>query len=301
MRISVIGLGRVGASLTARLLGDEKRGLRINVMDPDPEIDGAFDDLAHGTPLTPHELIKNSKSDFREADVIFFCAGKLSRRGASRLSVRKINVDLAREIFSGVRFKNAPFIVAISNPVDVVTYHIAKLGRTETNRVLGTGTLLDSSRLRIYLAQEFKADLSDVEGYVLGEHGTSMVPVFSCSRIAGKKLPSSASAKRKMEKCTHLVRTAATRIRMTQPATRWGVSECGFDIYKAIAGDRKFHAPISIKPNSYFADICGSQEICLGLPAHLSPNGYQVDDKFLLSELEEELLNSSARVLLRHL
>ncbi len=279
VNVSIIGLGRVGSSLAARMLAEESRDISLNLMDTDPMIEGAQMEFQHAAALGGHALTANGRQELSQADLVFFCAGKVSRRGASRLSVRKMNVDLALEIFRGIRFKKQPMIVAISNPVDIVTHHIRKLGVTD----------------------EYETHGEPVKAWVLGEHGNSMVPVYSQSLVSGNPLPAGKRYRHKLERCTHLLRTSATRIRMTQPATRWGVSECAFRIYKAFAGDVDFHFPLSVKPDLHFAKICRAKEISIGLPVKLDPDGIKVNGNFQLTLDESELLSASARVIQRNL
>ena len=188
INVTVIGFGNVGSSLTLLLLKTQ-HALRLNIMEPDEQAEGAFLDLAHGMPLyQDKELNFNDEGLFLNSDFIFHTAGTPNVSGASRLSTAQQNVALTKDIFEHRNFLKDPFIIVITNPVDLVAKAVNQYSGVPSEKIIGTGTFIDSMRLAYYLSTLSNYKASDFDAFVLGEHGSSQVPVFSSTKVNGKSI-----------------------------------------------------------------------------------------------------------------
>lgn len=183
MKISVIGSGRVGSTLAFSLLSN-------NLMDELVLIDlninaakGEALDLLHTTGgLSKKVKITGSDdySDTKDSDMAIITAGVPRKPGESRLDLRMKNIAILTDVVGKIMEHNRnPFILVVSNPVDLLTYHAWKESGLPANKVFGLGTSLDTLRLRSLLLEKYGPEILDEEVYVLGEHGDSMFPVFS--------------------------------------------------------------------------------------------------------------------------
>ena len=144
IKVTIIGYGNVGRVLTHLLLGSN-HALELNIMDPADWLSGAFLDLKHALGMQPNKRVHfNDQELFENSDYVFFTAGVLSKHGASRLTTVKDNAQLVKNIFFGKELNPEMHIIAITNPVDVITAAIFKYSNLPGNQVLGTGTYLDS-------------------------------------------------------------------------------------------------------------------------------------------------------------
>jgi L-lactate dehydrogenase len=186
--VGIIGMGWVGASVAISLLhgGAASRLLLNDVREGLAE--GEALDLAHGDSFYPPAAVTAASLDeMKAADAVVLSAGKGGRPGQSRLELLAENAAIAREIgreFSGYR----GLIIVVTNPVDVMTRLVTESSGLPPERVLGTGTMLDTARLRQVLGRELKIDPRSVHAQVVGEHGDSEVVLWSGARVGGLPL-----------------------------------------------------------------------------------------------------------------
>ena len=301
IRASIVGFGNVGRALGNLLLHDRGHAIHLNVVDPSPSIAGPLLDIGHAATFCPwHERSLNDLGLLAESDIIFLAAGMRNAAGGSRLDVAGDNIRLVREIFSPLDLRRDPWIVVISNPVDVITYHVGEMRGVDPRRVIGTGTLLDSMRLEYHLAEELSVPLREVHAWVIGEHGESQVPVFSQSRVRDRPAVDSAPPTL-LARCAMLARTAARRIRQDQPGTWWGVSTCAYHIFRALRGEVRLRRPVSVRPRGAWARRLGTDQLAFGLPAEVHRGGHELIEPFDLSRSEMDAVIRSARVIREHL
>lgn len=187
LEIAIVGAGRVGSSTAfAALVG----GLAdtITLVDFDPaRAEGEAMDLIHGLPFVAPASVRSGGLDAcRDADVIVLTAGAARQPGDTRLDLAKRNLDLFRDLVPRVveQTRDAVLVV-VSNPVDLLTLATQRLSGLPSNQVLGSGTMLDTARLRSLLAQYFGIDARSVHAHVIGEHGDSQVVPWSQARLGG--------------------------------------------------------------------------------------------------------------------
>ena len=186
-KVAIIGAGAVG-SATAFSMAIQQLCTELVLIDVNKEkAQGEVLDISHGLPfLGQMDLYAGDYSDVKDCDLIVITAGIPRKEGETRLDLAKKNVALGKKITESImEHYNGGNILVVSNPVDVLTYKITQWSGLPRNRVLGSGTVLDSARFRTLLSQKLKIDVRNVHGYIIGEHGDSQLPAWSATNIAG--------------------------------------------------------------------------------------------------------------------
>jgi L-lactate dehydrogenase len=186
-KVAIIGAGAVG-SATAFAMSIQQACTELVLIDVNKDkARGETLDISHGLPfLGPMELYAGDYSDIKDCDLIIITAGIPRKPGETRLDLAKKNVMLGKSITHSVMENyTSGNILVVSNPVDILTYMVTQWSGLPRNRVLGSGTVLDSARFRTLLSQKLEIDVRNVHGYIIGEHGDSQLPAWSATNIAG--------------------------------------------------------------------------------------------------------------------
>ncbi len=300
--ITVVGYGNVGRVLTNLLLGTHLN-MELNIMDPADYLTGAFLDLKHASGLQPQKQIYFNQADvFERSDYVFFTAGIPSKHGASRLSTVEDNLQLVRAVFGGKQLRSDMRIIAITNPVDVITAGIISATQLPKEQVVGTGTFLDSVRFSYHLAELNQVNIHQVDALILGEHGASCVPIISHSLCSGGPiLKSSSIANKCIEKAIYQTKNAAFEIRKTEPGTSMAVSHCAMRIMEYWMQPTETIVPISVlidDENTQWLEL--AQPICMSLLVSISSKGVKLQEPMLLEKEELKTLKESAHVLMKY-
>jgi len=300
-KIAVVGVGAVGASFAFALM---QSGLarELVLIDRNPDLaEGHVMDLDHGLPFTPPLLISSGGlADCEGSDIVVITAGVPQRPGERRLDLAQRNAALLREIVPQVA-EQAPraVLLVVTNPLDVMTYVALKLSGFPRERVLGSGTVLDSSRLRFLLSRHCGVDVRNIHAYIIGEHGDSEVPVWSGATIGGIRL---------MDYCPFCERTcepwereaifsqvvsAAYEIIDRKGATYYAIALALVRICAALLRDEHSILTVSTLIEGHY----GVRDVCLSLPTVVGAEGAGQVLAPRLEEGEEEGLRRSAQVL----
>lgn len=186
-KIAIIGAGSVGASV-AYAASIKQLASELVIIDVNQEKAlGEAMDINHGLPFLGEMKIRSGDySDVADSSVIVVTAGIPRKPGETRLDLAKKNVALGKSITENImKHYNGGVILVVSNPVDVMTYMIAKWSGLPKGRVVGSGTVLDSARFRYLLSEKLEIDVRNVHGYIIGEHGDSQFAAWSATNIAG--------------------------------------------------------------------------------------------------------------------
>jgi len=224
IKIGIIGMGWVGSSVAISIL---HKGICQELLVHDIKSDiaeGEAMDLNHGSSFYPSAEVKSVDiADMLETQAIVITAGRGGKPGESRMELLRENIEVARKISEQlVGYKG--ILIVVSNPVDVLTYFYQKFTKIPLEKVIGTGTLLDSSRLRDEVAARFNIDSKSVHANVVGEHGDSEVVLWSKANIAGLNLRSWKEWKPCMEEeIADKVRRAAQEIIKRKGATNHAI------------------------------------------------------------------------------
>ncbi|HUT75566.1 MAG TPA: lactate dehydrogenase [Armatimonadota bacterium] len=298
MKVTVVGAaGKVGAATAFALqTGGVVRELAlIDVMQ-----EAAFGealDLLHGSALCgPLDVRAGGYEMAAGSDVVVITAGLRRRPEETRLRLTGRNVSLFREILGQleqVALADDAILVVVANPVDVLT-HIAVDSGWAANKAIGTGTFLDTVRLRSLLAQRLRCDPRAVQALILGEHGDSMVPIWSRACIGGVTLDSYPGFDDGLrEEILDLVRGAgAEMIRLKQGAA-YAIGQCVREVVHAIAADARRLLPLSTRQHG----ACGIEGVCLSLPTVVGARGVCDVLEPAVAPQELEDLRASAAIL----
>ncbi len=301
VRVVIVGAGNVGATFAYALLF---RGLAAEIVLIDANharAEGEAMDLNHAEPFThPTRIWAGDYDDCADAAIVVISAGAGQRPGETRLDLVRKNADIFAKIIPEVARRNPDGILLIAtNPVDVLTQVSQKLSGLPPNRVIGSGTILDTARFRYLLGEHFGVEARSVHAYIIGEHGDSEVPVWSLANIAGLRLadyadlngiPHEQSA---LDDIFRRTRDAAYHIIERKGATYFAVAAGLMRIVEAILRDQ--HTVLSV--SSLIRDYYGIDGLCLSLPTVVGRNGIERVLRLQLSESEQKALHHSADVL----
>ena len=297
MKVGIVGMGWVGASVAISTLHSGiARELWVN--DIRAELaEGEALDLAHGSPFLPACTVRAATLDeLRDTDVVVITAGRGGAPGEDRLALLADNVRIMRQIGSGFSGYGGT-IVVVTNPVDVMTHVITEASGLPAERVLGTGTLLDTARLRQVLARELEVAPESVHAYVVGEHGNSQVPLFSCAEAGQRNLRDWDTWKgaEDEERIGTEVRRAAYEIIERKGATNHAIGLVTASLLRSILrNERRLLCVSRVQTGAL-----GIRDVALSLPAVVGRGGASRVVEPSLSARERELLEASAETLRR--
>lgn len=294
MRVGIIGVGHVGASVAlSLLLNGAARELLLHDRDP-RRAEGEAMDLAQGVPYYPRAKVRStSLAEVLAADVVVFAAGRNGRPDETRLQLLADNVRVASDIgrklvgFAGV-------VVVVSNPVDVLTRVMQASCGLPPSRVVGTGTMLDTARLRQRLGEHLGVDARSIHAQVLGEHGDSEFVQWSAAQVGGRALRQwqgwgAADEQRLAEE----VKRAAYEIIQRKGVTNHAIGLVTADLVRAIVRDEHRVLTVSRVQDAH----PGLTDVALSLPAVVGRMGAQSPIEPALDEAEAAALRRSADVL----
>ena len=300
-RIVIVGAGNVGATFAYALLF---RGLAAEIVLIDANYaraEGEAMDLNHAEPFTnPTRVWAGAYDDCAGAAISVVCAGAGQKPGETRLDLVKKNAAIFSKIIPEIARRNPDGIILIAtNPVDILTQVSQKLSGLPVERVIGSGTILDTARFRHLLGKHFGVEPRSVHAYIIGEHGDSEVPVWSLANIAGLRLADYAELngmshdRAAMDEIFRQTRDAAYRIIERKGATYYAVAAGLMRIVEAILRDQRTVLSVSSLINNYY----GIDDLCFSLPAVVGRNGIERVLRLPLNEEEKSGLLRSAEIL----
>lgn len=295
LAITVVGFGYTGKQICSLLLQHTQHSLEINILDPEPQVIGAFYDLVHAAATTSkHVLYLNNETLFQHADFIFHCAGGRVPKGASRLKICAESAKITKQVFQNVKFLNQPYILVVANPVELITYLTQELTQLPRHKVFGTGTFLDSIRMNALLKKEYP-NLEAVNAVLLGEHGSTCFVSEQLSSIQKESILKFVS-EAQLAQLLSKVKKAADEIKQTQDATLYGVSFCAIKLFEAAYAEEVVQLAVSTftPPNWSFLN---KKNLALSLYADISHNGVFVSKSYKPNKAERQLIQKSANQL----
>jgi L-lactate dehydrogenase len=300
MKVSIIGGGGLVGSMTAYALQCGGIVSGICVIDANADMArGVATDLLNGAGLVPADqrITAGDYSDIPSSDIVVITAGLRRKPDESRLDLINRNVDLFLQILADVNkagFKKDASLVVVSNPVDVLTYLAVQRCGLPWQRVLGLGTQLDTARFRSYLARRLQAPPTQVQALILGEHGDSMVPIWSSATVAGLPLEqwpgfNPALAKEVFEE----TKTAGATLIKLKGGSGFGVGLSIREVVHALAQDSRRVLPVSTLQHGLY----GVSDVCLSVPTIVGCGGSREQVELPLTPKERNGIQNSARVL----
>lgn len=300
-RVAVIGTGNVGATFAYALT---LSGLTSEILLVDANArraEGEAMDLVHAVPFSrPVRIWAGALDDAAGAAISVISAGAGQRPGETRLDLVRRNAAIFAEIVPRLAEVNPEGIIVVAtNPVDVLAQETHRLSGLPAERVIGSGTILDTARFRVLLATHFGVDPRSVHAFIAGEHGDSEVPIWSSANIAGMRLPDYCAATgascdpEDLEAIFTQTRDAAYQIIDRKGATYYAVAAGLLRIVEAILRDQKTVLPVSNLVHDYH----GIDGIYLSLPAVIGRGGVERVLRLDLTPDEAAGLRHSAEVL----
>ena len=300
-KVAVVGVGSVGASFAYSLM---IHGLvsEISLIDVNAKkAKGEAMDLEHGLPFVqPARINAGDYGECADADIVVIAAGAAQKPGESRLNLVERNVAVFKQVVPKIKEHNDHCILLIAtNPVDIMTYTSLKLSGFPPNRVIGSGTVLDTSRLRSLIGQQFKIDPRNVHAYIIGEHGDSKVPVWSSASIAGVNLKEYCPFcgmkydRQYLDKIFEQVKNAAYKIIEFKGSTYYAIGLGLTRIVESIIRDENAILTVS----SLLHDYYGVSDVCLSVPSIVNKNGVVQTIKLPLEDAEIKMFQKSASIM----
>lgn len=291
-RIVVIGVGAVGATTAYTLLLRRRVDELVLIDANKAKAMGDALDMNHGMPFLGNTKVwAGDYPDCAEADIIIITAGAAQKPGETRIDLLKRNVGIFESITDEVlKYSNNSILLIASNPVDVMSYFTWKKSGWPANRVIGSGTLLDSARFRYLIGEKLQIDPHSVHAHIVGEHGDSELPLWSLANIAGTGIELSEEEKQDIFLHT---RDAAYEIISAKGATYYAIALALDRICTAILRNEAAVLNVSTLLDNYH----GISDVYLGVPCIVDRNGVREVMKLDINDGETELLKKSAEKL----
>ena len=300
-KAAVIGCGFVGASIAFRFL---QQGLfsRLVLLDANREkAEGEAMDLSDGLPYgASMEITAGTYDDLADCGLVVITAGVNQKPGETRLELIGRNAAILKSIIGEITAR--PFggiLLVVSNPVDVLTYAARALSGYPRERVIGSGTVLDTARLKQLLGEELGVDSRNVHAFIVGEHGDSELAVWSGANVSGLDLDDFCRLRGKalsggdMDRLYREVRDSANEIIKRKGATYYGIAMAVGRIAECIVKDEHAILPISVTLEGEY----GLNGVALSVPAIVGKNGLEKVLEIPLGETERSALSTSVQQL----
>lgn len=300
-KAAVIGCGFVG-SASAFSLMDSGLFSELVLIDADQaKAEGEAMDISHGVPFARQmKIYAGNYDDIVDAAIIIVTAGANQKPEETRLDLVHKNVAIFKSIIPEISKRNCKGILLIvANPVDILTYTALKLSGFEENRVIGSGTVLDTARLKTQLSEHLQVDSKSIHAFIIGEHGDSEIAAWSSSNVSGISLDDFCEMRghyhhrEATEEIAEKVKNSAYEIIEKKRATYYGIAMAVKRICEVIIRDEKSILPISSMMHGEY----GIDDVVLSMPAIVGKNGLETKVPIELNEEEQAALKKSAETL----
>ncbi|HHW45140.1 L-lactate dehydrogenase [Desulfofundulus thermobenzoicus] len=298
-KIAVVGVGAVGSASAYAVMMSGLVSELVLVDINRERAEGEAMDLAHGASfIKPIRIYAGDYGDCRDADIIIFSAGVNQKPGETRLDLVQRNFAILKETLPHLLpLAGDGILLVVTNPVDVLTYAALRLTNLPPNRVMGSGTVLDSSRFRYLLSACCQVEPRNIHAYVVGEHGDTEVPLWSLANIAGIPVQEFCCWRGvpciKTDDITRRVREAAYEVIARKGATFYAIGLAVKRICESILRDENSILTVSGLVDGQY----GIQDVCFSLPSIVNREGRARVLSVPLAREEEEALKHSAGVL----
>lgn len=301
-KIAIIGAGNVGSTFAFSLMIS---GLAREIVLVDKNellAKGEIMDLNHGLSFAhPTKIYAAGFEGCKDADIVVITAGAKQKPGQSRIDLVQNNVILFKDIIPAItKHSGNAILLVVTNPVDILTYVTLKISGLPSNRVIGSGTVLDTARLKYMISEYYKVDPNNIHAYIIGEHGDTELPAWSNATIGGMDIEKYCSgyvrpgtAKNELSEIFEKVKNAAYQIIQAKGATNYSIALTLVKITRSILRNENSILPVSTLITDYY----GISDICLSIPSRVNINGVDQYLKLELSKQEQKLFKLSANTL----
>lgn len=298
---AIIGCGNVGATTAYSLM---QSGLLTKLLLIDinqKKAEGEADDITHALPFnSPLEIRAGGYEDIGDCGIIIITAGANQLPGQSRIDLLNQNTAIFKQIVKNIiKYNSDAILLVVTNPVDILTQVTLEHSSYPANRVIGSGTVLDTARLKEILGKHLGVDSRNIHAFIIGEHGDSELALWSSANVSGIDLDSfchengiNFSPEIQTEICED-IRQSAYKIIEAKGATYYAIADSVRRIVTAIIKDEHAILPVSAKLDGQY----GIDGICMGVPCIIGKEGVIKIPEVRLNENEKEKLLYSAKLL----
>jgi L-lactate dehydrogenase len=283
-KISIIGAGSVGSTIAYALLLKNIAAEVVLIDIDEIRCRGEILDLSDALSFCGPSLIHSgSTEDMQTSEIIIIAAGKRQQPGQERIALLKENKKVIESIINSIQpLRKDAIIIVVTNPMDLITRYAQELSHLPTSQVFGSGTFLDTQRLRGALSKKIKIAEQSIHAYILGEHGDTQFPAWSCARVAGISLSEFGITQKELDHIAHETISC-------KGATYYGIATCVAALCRTIIFDQKRVTPVSC----YIKEF----DVSLSMPVVLGAKGIEQILTVPLNAKEEEQLARSIKTL----
>ena len=299
-KCAIIGCGFVGATIAFALTQKSLFSELVLIDSNHAKAEGEAMDLSHGLPFAhPMKVYAGDYKDIADCYLIIITAGTAQRPNETRLDMVHKNVEIFKSIIPNItKYNNSAILLVVSNPVDILTYCTIKLSGFPAGRVLGSGTVLDTARLKYHLGQQLCVDSRSIHAFIIGEHGDSELAVWSSANVSGIDLEDfhglcSSCREVSFNQTYENVRDSAYEVIERKGATYYGIAMAVTKIVLAIIRDEHSVLPVS----GYVDGHYGLSDLCIGVPSIVGSNGIEKVLDIPVNEAENERLLNAVKTL----
>lgn len=298
-KIVVIGAGNVGEAiaytLMVRVLANDIVLVDVN----EDRAKGAALDIAHGTSFFNQVWVRSGGyEECADAQMIIIAAGVARKPGQTRLELAKVNVSIVQSITENImKYAHNPLILVVSNPADITTLAVQKASGLSPERVIGSGTSLDTARFRYLLSKKLQVNIEDINAYVLGEHGDSQVPIYSSANIGGfplKDFARQVGAEINEQELAERTKNGGAEIIGLKGATFYGIAMAVSSIVQTIMKDNSAIIPVAHVLDESFGPWAG---VAISLPCRIGWEGINQTLRIPMDYYEKSMMDASVNTL----
>lgn len=303
-KITIIGAGSVGATIAYTLSMEDYVSEIVMIDINKKKVQGEAMDIIQGASFrNPISVIAGEYEDAKGSDIVIITSGVARKPGQSRIELTQTNINILKDITPQIVSvaPNALYII-VSNPVDIMTYVFTKISGLPEKQIIGSGTLLDTARLRYALSEHYSIGQKNIHAYVMGEHGDSSFIPWSIARISGSSIDGYASLMtpygmdfKPLDKdaMTEYVHKSGGMIIENKGATFYAVSVSVCKLCSLLLSSSESITTVSTMLHGEY----GIEDVCLSIPNLVGPEGVKAKVPVPLTDEEIEKLRNSARVL----
>lgn len=300
-KAAIVGCGFVGSASAFALMESGLFSEMVLIDANRDKAEGEALDISHGLPFAkPMKIYAGDYQDLADAEIVIITAGANQKPGETRLDLVKKNVGIFHSVIPQIAEHNKNCILLIvANPVDILTYAAVKFSGFPDNRVFGSGTVLDTARLKYLIGEHLEVDSRSVHTYIIGEHGDSEFPTWSSTNVSGVPLPYFCEMRghheheKAMQELAESVKNSAYTIIEKKGATYYGIAMSVRRICEAIIRDEKSILPVSGMQHGEH----GISDVALSMPVIVGKDGIESPVPLQLSFGERQKLTNSAETL----
>lgn len=299
-KAAIVGCGFVGSASAFALMQSGLFSELVLIDADENRSEGEALDISHGLPFSkPMQIYSGTYENISDAAVIIITAGAGQKPGETRLDLVKKNVGIFKSIIPEIaKYNKNGILLVVANPVDILTYAAKKLSGFPSNRVFGSGTVLDSARLKYLLGEHLGVDSRSIHAFIIGEHGDSEIAAWSSANVSGVPLHKFCEMRghynhaKAMREISENVKNSAYEIIEKKKATYYGIAMSVKRICEAIVRDEKSVLPVSSVQTG--EEING---VALSMPAIVGKHGVEGLVPIELNDKEKAELKESAATL----